>query len=143
MTKQSTDIQRLVREYRKTRSPVQVSMELAKTGHKGITASWLTPGRAAFTTALSMAILLFVIVTIDNQPAYEQNQAYPSISLLSDAGISLSIDTGSPGISGISGMENMPGLMDISIPHSLKAPAADDEDQQTKFTEPHSSKTIT
>lgn len=137
MTKESTDIQQLVREYRNTRSPAQVSVDFTHARHKSVTANWFTPGRVGLASALSIAALVFVITNMHKQATHIEYHVYPSISLLTDASISLSINTDSLDISD---MENMPGLMDISIPNSLKT---SDDDQQTKLTEPHSPETIT
>jgi hypothetical protein len=140
MTKPSTDIQQLVREYRNTRSPVQVSVNLAQASHESVTSHWFTPGSAGFATALSIASLVFVIAIFLNVSVHDENQAYPSFSLLSAAGISLDINTDSPDMSDL---ENMPGLMDISIPDSLKPAESDDTGRQTKITKPYTPGTIT
>jgi hypothetical protein len=140
MTKQSTGIQQLVREYRNTRSPAQVSVDYIHACHNSVTTNWFTPGRAGFAIALSIAALVFIIANMQTQPAYIEHHIYPSISLLSDAGISLNINTDSPDMSDI---DNMPGLMNISVPDNLIKPEPDNDEQQTRLTKPHLPANIT
>lgn len=138
--KHSTNIQQLIQEYRQTRAPAQVSVDHILYQHNALTTAWFSPARAAFASVLTLTILLFVVAGIETDGVHESGQPYPSISLLSDAGISLSINTDSPDLSGL---EYLPGLLDIAIPGSYIAPGPDNHEQQTKTIQPALSITIT
>ena len=84
--------------------------------------------------------LLLIISNFNTERTHDDWQPYPSISLLSDAGISLSIQTDSPDLSDL---EQMPGLLDISMPDNHTAPDIDINEQQTKRIKPHTSTTVT
>ncbi len=140
MTRQSTDIQHLIREYRSIQAPTRVTVDPARASHKGLRVGWSGVGKVGFAAAMGLAAVVLFVSNIHRNAVFYDNQVSPSISLLSAAGITLSMDTDSPDLSEL---EKIPGLMDISVPDSLNPAETDKQDRHTKIQKPYQSITIT
>jgi len=135
MTRQKKDMQQLVQAYRDIQCPQAVLIDY---NHARNRRGWITPWKAGFASALVLVIVITAI--IHSAPTSHELQSYPSISQLSEAGISLSLDASGPGMTDII---DMPDLMDIDIPLNLSPVNAIGTGQQSRTRSPLTSKTIT